>query len=95
VLSDYAPRQATLTTGTTSANLTAIATASGGQNVSYQWQSSADAGTTWASINGATSTALNLTGLTTADSGRRYRSQASATGAATQSSQSATLTVTE
>jgi hypothetical protein len=77
-----------------SANLTVSASASGGAAVSYQWQSSLDAGTTWANVSNATSTTLSLTGLTTANSGTRYRASASATGAATVYSQSATLTVT-
>lgn len=76
-----------------SATFTAIASASGGQSVSYQWQSSTDAGTTWANVANATTTSLGLTGLTTANSGTRYRSVASATGAASVNSQSATLTV--
>jgi hypothetical protein len=82
----------TLVTG--SANFTVAATASGGGTVSYQWQSSIDAGGTWANVSNATATSLNLSGLTTADSGKRYRAAASATGATTAFSQSATLTVT-
>jgi len=77
-----------------SANLTVSATATGGSAVAYQWQSSVDAGTTWANVANATSSTLSLTGLTTANSGTRYRAAASATGATTVFSQSATLTVT-
>jgi hypothetical protein len=79
---------------TASASLTVSASASGGAAVSYQWQSSTDAGTTWANVSNATASTLSLTGLTTANSGTRYRAAASATGAATAFSQSATLTVT-
>lgn len=77
-----------------SATLTVSATATGGGSVAYQWQKSPDAGTTWANIANATSTTLALSNLTTADNGTRYRAAASATGAATAYSQSATLTVT-
>ena len=76
-----------------SANLTVSASVSGGAAVSYQWQSSMDAGATWANVSNATNTTLSLTGLTTANSGTRYRAGASATGATTAYSQSATLTV--
>jgi hypothetical protein len=76
------------------ANLTVSASATSGSAVSYQWQSSVDAGTTWANVSNATATTLSLTGLTTANSGTRYRAVASATGATTVTSQSATLTVT-
>jgi hypothetical protein len=86
--------RATQTTAYASANLTVSASVSGGAAVSYQWQSSADAGTTWANVTNATSSTLSLTGLTTANSGTRYRAAASATGATTVTSQSATLTVT-
>jgi hypothetical protein len=76
-----------------SANLTVSASVSGGAAVAYQWQSSTDAGTTWANVSNATTSTLSLTGLTTANSGTRYRAAASATGATTVTSQSATLTV--
>jgi hypothetical protein len=76
-----------------SANFTASAATSGGGAISYQWQSSTDAGTTWANVTNATSSTLTLTGLTTANSGTRYRAVASATGAESANSQSATLTV--
>jgi hypothetical protein len=82
-----------LSTTYTSANLTVSATATGGSAVSYQWQSSVDAGTTWTNVANATNTTLSLTGLTTANNGTRYRAAASATGATTVYSQSATLTV--
>jgi hypothetical protein len=62
--------------------------------LSYQWQLSTDAGSTFANISGATSATLSLTGLTTAESGRRYRCVVSATGTASVTSNSATLTVT-
>jgi len=76
-----------------SANFTASAATSGGGAISYQWQSSTDAGATWANVSNATTSTLSLSGLTTADSGTRYRAAASATGATTTYSQSAILTV--
>ena len=78
---------------TASASLTVSASVSGGAAVAYQWQSSTDAGSTWSNVANATSSTLSLTGLTTANSGTRYRAAASATGATTVFSQSATLTV--
>lgn len=75
------------------ASFTASAATSGGGAISYQWQSSTDAGTTWSNVSNATSSTLNLTGLTTSNSGTRYRAAASATGATSATSQSATLTV--
>lgn len=86
--------RASVSTSTVSANLTVSAVATGGQTVAYQWQSSVDAGSTWANIANATSSTLTLAGLTAADNGTRYRALASATGAATVTSQSAILTVT-
>lgn len=77
---------------------TAIATfsvvASFTSPLSYQWQVSTDAGSTWSNISGATAASLVLTGLTSADSGKRYRCVVSATGASSVTSNSATLTVT-
>lgn len=65
-----------------------------GNTLTYQWQSSTDAGTTWANVSGATSATLSLSGLTTADNGKRYRCVLSATGVASVTTNSATLTVT-
>jgi hypothetical protein len=62
--------------------------------LSYQWQLSTDAGSTFANISGATSATLSLTGLTTAESGRQYRCVVSATGTSSVTTNSATLTVT-
>jgi hypothetical protein len=62
--------------------------------LSYQWQLSTDAGTTFSNISGATSATLSLSGLTTGDSGKRYRCVVSATGVSSVTSNSATLTVT-
>jgi hypothetical protein len=54
---------------------------------------STDAGSTWANVSSATSPTLSLSGLTTADNGKRYRCVLSATGASSVNSNSATLTV--
>jgi hypothetical protein len=63
--------------------------------LTYQWQLSTDGGTTFANISGATSNVLSLSGLTAAaDNGKRYRCILSATGVASVTSSSATLTVT-
>lgn len=62
--------------------------------LSYQWQLSTDGGTTFANVSGATSAVLSLSGLTTADNGKRYRCIVSATGVASVTTNSATLTVT-
>jgi hypothetical protein len=94
VVNDGGLRQATLSAGTASANLTVAATVSSGNPISYQWQTSADAGATWGNVTNATSTTLSLVNLTQSDNGTRYRALASATGASTQPSQSATLTIT-
>jgi hypothetical protein len=65
-----------------------------GNAITYQWQVSTDAGSTWSNVSGATSPTLSLSGLTTADNGKRYRCVLSATGASSVNSNSATLTVT-
>jgi hypothetical protein len=63
--------------------------------LTYQWQLSTDAGTTWANVSGATSAVLSLSGLTAAaDNGKRFRCILSATGVASVTTNSATLTVT-
>jgi len=93
VILGTAPALATVSGATASANLSVSATSDGGAAVSYQWQRSLDAGTTWSNVANATTSSLSLN-LSTADSGTRYRALASATGASTLASQSAILTVT-
>jgi hypothetical protein len=65
-----------------------------GNAITYQWQLSTNAGSTWADVSGATTPTFSLSGLTTADNGKRYRCVLSATGAASVTTNSATLTVT-
>jgi len=64
-----------------------------GSSPSYQWQSSADGGTSWASIVGATSTSYILATTMLSDSGRLFRVLVTAAGA-TVASSPAQLTVT-
>lgn len=77
-----------------SAAATFSVTAAGQATLQYQWQRQTATGTTWSNIGGATSASLALTGLTTASNGFKYRVRISSTGgAATVTSNSATLTV--
>lgn len=85
---------ATLSTSAAAANLTVAATAASGNPVSYQWQGSLDAGSSWSNVANATSSTLALANLTQADNGTRYRTLATATGASPAYSQTAILTVT-
>jgi hypothetical protein len=83
----------TVTTASATFSVTAAAAPSG--SLIYQWQSQAANGTKWTNITGATLTSLALTGLTTADSGKKYRVKITAsTGAPEVTSNVATLTVT-
>lgn len=64
-------------------------------DIVYQWQVQTVSGTTWSNISGETSASLALTGLTTADSGSKYRVKLTSTaGAKEVISDVATLTVT-
>lgn len=76
------------------ATFTVAATVTGGGAVTYQWQSSLDAGSTWSNISGATTDTLSLTGLQISDDGSQYRAVVSATGTASVPTAAATLTVT-
>jgi hypothetical protein len=64
-------------------------------SVVYQWQVQGATATRWTNVSGATSASLALTGLTTADTGKKYRVKLTSTaGAAEVISNTATLTVT-
>lgn len=64
-------------------------------DIVYQWQVQTATGTRWSNISGETSASLALTGLTTADSGKKYRVKLTSTaGASEVISDVATLTVT-
>jgi hypothetical protein len=81
-----------VSSSTVSATFTVSAYLASG-TLSYQWQVSADAGSTWSNVSGATNATLSLS-ATAADNGKRYRCVVSATGVASVTSNSATLTVT-
>ena len=64
-------------------------------DIVYQWQTQTATGTRWSNISGANSASLALTGLTTADTGRKYRVKLTSTAGATEViSDTAALTVT-
>ena len=64
-------------------------------DIVYQWQVQTATGTRWTNITGETSASLALTGLTVADSGKKYRVKLTSTaGASEVISDAATLTVT-
>lgn len=58
-----------------------------------QWEVSTDAGSTYSDLSGQTNSALSLTGLTDADTGKRYRAKFEQSGWNTVRSNVATLTV--
>lgn len=64
-----------------------------GSDVAYQWQVSADAGSTWTDIAGATAAVYTTPATTLADDGKRYRVVVTAAGISVTSS-AVTLTVT-
>lgn len=64
-------------------------------DIVYQWQVQTATGTRWTNVSGGTSASLALSGLTTSDSGKKYRVKLTSTaGAAEVISNTATLTVT-
>jgi len=82
------------TVATAAATFTITASADAG-SVVYQWQVQAATGTRWTNVSGANSASLALTGLTTADTGKKYRVKlTSSAGAEEVISNTATLTVT-
>lgn len=83
------------TTATAAATFSVTASATTG-TLTYQWQVQTAASTTkWTNVTGATSASLALTGLTTADSGKKYRVKiGGSAGGEEIISNTATLTVT-
>jgi hypothetical protein len=83
------------TVATASATFAVTASVTTG-TLTYQWQvQSATSTTRWTNISGATSASLVLTGLTTADSGKKYRVKVGGSaGGEEVISNTATLTVT-
>jgi hypothetical protein len=64
-------------------------------DIVYQWQMQTATGTRWTNVTGGTTDTLALTGLTTSDSGKKYRVKLTSTAGATEViSDAATLTVT-
>lgn len=87
------PANSTITGTSTSFSVSATISPSRA-SLSYQWQRSIDAGISYTNISGATSSILNLSNLTTTESGYRYRVIVSGTGGAnTVTSDEAVLTV--
>ena len=66
-----------------------------GETISYQWQQSVDGGTSWQDIELATSSVYQLSGLTTSDSGTKYRAVLSSQNASTVYTSAATVTVVD
>lgn len=83
------PSSATVSDGGSAAF---TAAASGNPTPTYQWSVSADSGSTWSAISGATSASYTASALTIGDSGKQFRCVATnSQGSATTSA--ATLTV--
>jgi hypothetical protein len=75
-----------------SASFTSAASSPAGAPT-LQWEISTDDGTTYSDLSGQTSSSLALTGLTSSDSGKRYRAKFVKSGWNTVRSNAATLTV--
>lgn len=85
----------TVATVATAAATFSVTASAGAGSVVYQWQVQGATATRWTNVSGATSASLALTGLTTADTGKKYRVKLTSTaGAAEVISNTATLTVT-
>jgi cellulose 1,4-beta-cellobiosidase len=88
------PSNQTAASGAATFSVTATVSPSG--TLTYQWEKSDDAGTTFTAVSGATSATLSLTSLTNAsDNNDQYRVVVSAVGASPVTSSAATLTVTQ
>jgi hypothetical protein len=76
------------------ASFSVAANVSPAGNLAYQWQRSDNNGSTWLTVVGATASNVSLSGLTVAsDNNDRYRVVVSSSGAASVTSNAATLTV--
>lgn len=84
-------QEITLPTATATFSVTAAVAPAG--TVTYQWQVALVGSTKYSDISGATSASYAPTGLTEADSGKRFRVKCSSTGAPVVTSSVATLTV--
>lgn len=67
--------------------------AASGSNLTYQWQVSTDAGTTWNNIAGATAVTLNVSAVTAAMNNNQYRVIVFSCGPTGTNSSAATLTI--
>ena len=86
------PTNQTASSGNATFGVSATVSPSG--TPAYQWQRSTDAGTTWVNVTSYTSGQLSLSDLTqAANDANRYRAIVSASGAASVTTNSATLTV--
>lgn len=87
------PQSASVGVGTT-ATFSVTAAAVPSAALSYQWEKSTTAGgTTFSSIGGATSSSVSIANTNTANNGYLYRVVITSAGGATETSNSATLTV--
>lgn len=80
------------TTPNYSASFTSAASSPAGAPT-IQWEVSADGGTSFSDLSGQTNSSLALTGLTSSDTGKRYRAKFQRSGWNTVRSSAATLTV--
>ena len=80
-------------TSATVGSAATLSVAASGPDLAYQWQQSADAGSTWTHIAGATQASHTTAATTPADNGKRYRVIVSASGISVTSS-AVTLSVT-
>jgi len=80
------------TTPNYSASFTSAASSPAG-SPTIQWEISTDGGTTYSDLSGQTNSSLSLTGLTSSDTGKRYRAKFAKSGWNTVRSSAATLTV--
>jgi hypothetical protein len=95
VITITAQPQATSIANTASTASFSITASVSSGTLNYQWQKRESGATTFANVSGATSSTLSLTGLTyAADNQDAYRCVLSATGAASRTSSTATLTIT-
>ena len=86
------PTNQTASSGSATFSVTASVTLGG--SLTYQWQKSDNAGSTWADVSGATSSSIALSSLTNgADNSDQYRVVVSSSGATSVTSSAATLTV--
>ena len=77
----------------TEGNTASFTVEANGDNLSYQWQQSADNGQSWPDIDGATNDTYSIEATTISMSGYQYRCVVTGSGGVSVISQTATLTV--